>query len=674
MKASRRSCCSTTASSASRKLPFEANWVNERQNHLVLLETFFSAVRPRESLCFFYAKRMPLADDPRRVIVGVGRVLSVGDPVEYKYKVPVSQAPLRAIMFERNVCHSIRPTLEDGFLLPYQQILELAQNDRAINPADYVAFAPSEHFEEFSYVTAHVSHGAAIAGLLSCAAALRKIGNVVPGAWDKALAWIDRELNRLWKMRGPFPGLGSALTALGVPHGNLIAYHIAAAQAQAGNEWNEDPWPLFEQVLEDPASLGADLAKDLGTTFAKMWARMPAERKALIKLLSRFELSDDQATRYFQPPQRKEADIHATDAELLRNPYLLYELDRVRYDSIALEGVDRGMFPNPVVRDKHPIPAPSALDDAADARRVRAFVVDDLERAAAAGHTLKPRDWVIRDVWNREVRPQCPLTIDVLPVVEETFAPVVGRVTMGDGKDALQLGRYTETKAIIAGAIEKRVKGKRHVAAHDWRNLVDAVLGSKAKRGDTDEEAARTEKAAALEEVFASRLSVLIGPAGTGKTTLLKALVGLPDVKRSGVLLLAPTGKARVRLQEQTGFSDGQTIAQFLLRLGRYDGATGRYFHTGQEPRSSGYATVIIDECSMLTEEQLAAVLDAFDGVQRLILRRGSPAAPAHRRRSTLPRRGAPPRAAGRRADLPEARAGVRRADDRAPPDRNGAR
>src|SRR5262249_18259616 len=38
------------------------------------------------------------------------------------------------------------------------------------------------------------------------------------------------------------------------------------------------------------------------------------------------------------------------------------------------------------------------------------------------------------------------------------------------------------------------------------------------------------------------------------------------------------------------------------------------------EPRSSDHATVIIDECSMLTEEQLAAVLDALDGVQRLIL------------------------------------------------------
>jgi putative ribosome biogenesis GTPase RsgA len=42
------------------------------------------------------------------------------------------------------------------------------------------------------------------------------------------------------------------------------------------------------------------------------------------------------------------------------------------------------------------------------------------------------------------------------------------------------------------------------------------------------EERARTEKAAALEQLFRSRIAVLIGPAGTGKTTLLRMLCALP--------------------------------------------------------------------------------------------------------------------------------------------------
>ena len=66
------------------------------------------------------------------------------------------------------------------------------------------------------------------------------------------------------------------------------------------------------------------------------------------------------------------------------------------------------------------------------------------------------------------------------------------------------------------------------------------------------EKSARHEKAAALEQLFRSRLSVLIGPAGTGKTTLLRMLCSLPGLAEKGLLLLAPTGKARVRLEEQT--------------------------------------------------------------------------------------------------------------------------
>ncbi|WP_155799008.1 hypothetical protein [Sorangium cellulosum] len=55
------------------------------------------------------------------------------------------------------------------------------------------------------------------------------------------------------------------------------------------------------------------------------------------------------------------------------------------------------------MRDKHPIPLPSVLHDDADARRVRALLVDELQQATDAGHMMKPCDWVMRDVWKREV-------------------------------------------------------------------------------------------------------------------------------------------------------------------------------------------------------------------------------------------------------------------------------
>jgi ABC-type branched-subunit amino acid transport system ATPase component len=57
-------------------------------------------------------------------------------------------------------------------------------------------------------------------------------------------------------------------------------------------------------------------------------------------------------------------------------------------------------------------------------------------------------------------------------------------------------------------------------------------------------------KYAEEKELAESRLSVLIGGAGTGKTTLLALLCKSPQIRDGGVLLLAPTEKARVRMSQ----------------------------------------------------------------------------------------------------------------------------
>ena len=121
----------------------------------------------------------------------------------------------------------------------------------------------------------------------------------------------------------------------------------------------------------------------------------------------------------------------------------------------------------------------------------------------------------------------------------------------------------------------------KHQMDHDWRELVDDELGPMPTEAvaRNQEERARREKIASLRQLARFRFSVLVGPAGSGKTTLLKVLCNLPQVRERKVLLLAPTGKARVRLEEATErIGEGQTLAQFLQGLDRYDGASGRYF------------------------------------------------------------------------------------------------
>jgi hypothetical protein len=185
-----------------------------------------------------------------------------------------------------------------------------------------------------------------------------------------------------------------------------------------------------------------------------------------------------------------------------------------------------------------------------------------------------------------------------------------------DGDTALQLVRYEQIGEDARRQILGRIGGKRFVVNRDWAALLKERFGPAT---DDEEKRARAEKSAALAELAEARFSVLTGPAGAGKTSVLGILCAQPEVREDGLLLLAPTGKARVRMQELVGAgAKAMTIAQFLNKHGRYDGRTGRYL-ISDRPKATGYGTVIVDESSMLTEDMLGALLDALQGVKRFI-------------------------------------------------------
>ena len=601
-------------------LGFEPAFIQDRSNQLIMLDTFFGAIRPERSLCFFYAKDTPLSASMGRVIIGVGLVRSIHDPVEYRYS--TLTPPHRYMIWERNVEHSIRPDFQEGFVFPYGKLFDLVL-EKGLDPEQFLAFAPDDAFWSFSYASEHVSNDHAIASVLSCMRVLQRIESVLPGPWEQVKAWLDDQLNRLWRMRGPFPGFGSALTAFLGDGGNLVAYELAMECAEGSVDENVDPWPAFERIMQSPARAEGTAREIIGESFTRTWHAMAPDRKKLLKLLSRFSLDAAQVQRFFDPDERPDG---VDDSALLANPYLLYELDRFSLDPISVMTIDRGMLPDRVVRDTHPLPERSRLDDKVDSRRVRALMVSALESGSEEGHTLLPRERITHSIKDMPLDTDCPAGLDTFNGIDEMLGGVIDAVEMADGSQGYQLRRLVDTAALIRRTVQKRVDpgSRRHEGEHDFWVIVNEHFGDLPEDPDDaeTEEAARTEKAAALAEIFASRLSVLAGAAGTGKTTLLKLLCDLPEVEPGGVLLLAPTGKARVQLEQRIGRSDGFTIAQFLMRHGgRYHLETGRYVVTGKaDDRCRDYRTVIVDECSMLTEEQLAALLDGLTGVHRLVL------------------------------------------------------
>ena len=586
-------------------LNYRTTWWHEGSNQESLLNGFAGHLRPNDSLCLFYAKHLPFVEGSARILIGVGRITGIKQLTEYER----NGTGMRGMVWERPVQHSVRPAATDGFLMPYHEIYDRFAGEPGLDLEPYAAHAPPEHWDQFSYGSELVSHDVTIAALLSIDGKLERIESDLGISTLTQRRWVQDELVRLWRVRGPFPGLGAVLRAFGLSRGLFVAH---ALQQLAGE--NADPWHHVDAAFQNPTVLPPELRMDL-KELSSTWLRLPDERRSYLQLLSRFELTVEQARSLYDRDARGKQGWVSEDREIIENPYRLYEVSRFDSEGASLSTIDRGVFPEQAVRAAHPLDFPSHLNSAVDPRRVRAFTIKVLEASAESGHTLGFPGDLAEDILKMSGRPECPVTVDSLSATVTDMAPEVVSVDNA-GRPALQLSRYQIIGDLIRKQVRGRVSGARLTVSANWEELV-AKKFEPAR--DSAERRAQEEKSAALAELAESRFTVLAGPAGAGKTSVLGILCS--QVQDEGLLLLAPTGRARVRMQELAGVGgiSTQTVAQFLIQCGRYDPRSGRY-HLSDKPKISSYRTVIVDEASMLTEDMLGALFDALQGVNRFIL------------------------------------------------------
>lgn len=106
----------------------------------------------------------------------------------------------------------------------------------------------------------------------------------------------------------------------------------------------------------------------------------------------------------------------------------------------------------------------------------------------------------------------------------------------------------------------------------------------------------------ALERLLATERDhatlVLKGYAGTGKTTLVGALVKILSKERRGVVLLAPTGRA-AKVLSSYAQADASTIHRRIYRVSG-DDDEGGYAGMSVAPNRDGEALFVVDEASMI--------------------------------------------------------------------------
>lgn len=619
------------------KPPFATAWVFGRERQKAILETFFNPIEAKKSLVIFYTKSgQPVDENTNRLIVGIGTISEKSPIIEYD-----SSSSETYPFWDRLIEHSIRPNDQKGgagFLIPYHEYLELPDDykvkiggqekdkDKLLDEIKLTLHETGSDegiISQFSYGSEWVENSTVLNLLHKCRKVIENVKEhgVVTGAWDSHLSWIEKQISLVKEYMGPFPSFANALTAFGFEWAHSLEQDLRDKNLC---EPKDDPWKLWDKLLENELAIDGVHYQSKISFYKDTWTCLPEEEKKLLKLLSRFELTTTQIKKWFSDRERNKRGYEVTPDQILENPYLIAELDDgdKNHYPISVETIDLGLFEDKAIQGENIPEEPSRTESPIDKRRIRAISIKILKDAANDGDTLLSFNEVIERLAAVKLTHPATVPDNYIVAYKDYFSESLSIIATED-ISALQLQIYEQIESWLKKIFLARAKKKSPVLDENWEELVKdaiAIGGIDFDESDVKHTAALKDQALALQKLTSRKLTVLHGPAGTGKTTVMGALFRSSQIQKEGTLLLAPTGKARVRLGSMAD-CEAMTIAQFLTRQKRFNWEVMKPKFTGPD-KYKAEQNVIIDECSMLTIEDFYALLQALDlaHVKRIIL------------------------------------------------------
>ena len=235
-------------------------------------------------------------------------------------------------------------------------------------------------------------------------------------------------------------------------------------------------------------------------------------------------------------------------------------------------------------------------------QRLRAGISFALQTATDQGHCALPVEGLIK------------LAVELLAVDADLIHSAVRNVlaegeivadTIGDD-DCLFLRGLHGAERAIAERLLTRAAGSPPWPEIDLEKAIPWV------EGRTERQLATSQREA-LSLVLSSKVSVITGGPGVGKTTLLDTILRILVAKGVSVALASPTGRAAKRMTEQTGIE-----AKTIHRLLEIDPANGQFKR--DEDRPLDCELLVIDEASMVDVPLMNALLKAVPSHSGLLL------------------------------------------------------
>ena len=235
--------------------------------------------------------------------------------------------------------------------------------------------------------------------------------------------------------------------------------------------------------------------------------------------------------------------------------------------------------------------------------RARAGLGYTLEQARGTGHCGLPRSELLEKA--QELL-KIPEEILVAALADELRAGHLVATRLG-GEEAIFLPLLLSAERAIARRLGELVRAD----PPPWADI-DAAKALAWVERRLDVTLAPTQRAA-VDTSLRSRVAVITGGPGVGKTTLVNAVLRILRARDVRCALCAPTGRAAKRLGESTGHT-----AKTIHRLLEIDPSNGTFRRGRLRPIDCGL--LVVDEASMVDVELMAALLQALPAEGSLLL------------------------------------------------------
>ena len=338
----------------------------------------------------------------------------------------------------------------------------------------------------------------------------------------------------------------------------------------------------LEVLSDDPDSLtrikgiSARKAREISETF-----RRQSGMRLLMEFLASNGLKPEYAMRLYK--------LYGDGAmELLKNnPYLIAS-DRVggKFDEADALALSLGF------EEDSP-------------QRISAALIFEMKYNLNNGHSFLPREKLTAATAqligvDAETAEEC---LDVLVDEGEVVIQPVANVT------AVYLRRLYEAETYTAERLRAMAQ-ERCVCSFSVEALISGMEERSGMRYAMGQRSA-------IELAAHRRLLALTGGPGTGKTTIIRAILQLYERLGLDCLLAAPTGRAAKRMTELTG-REAYTIHRMLGAAWAGEGDELTFRKNENDPLACG--AVILDECSMVDITLIQALLKALPAGCRLVL------------------------------------------------------